>query len=319
MLLTASDPDIQTIIGRIHDKDLDLQPNFQRGEVWPLSKKKKLVDSILRNWHVPPIHTVVIPSTGKQEVLDGQQRLAAIRDFVENKFRVDGSIAPHDPEIKTLDGLYYRKLPEPVRRRFNSFQIRFLRITEYKPEEPGELFFRLNQITNITSAEQRNAFYGPVRDQIKALVKIFEDRGNNRETLGFSNSRMAYDDVLAKLLCALEDGRITAKLTASALANRFREDKAINDQIIRTAEIIIEMFSIIRKAKRSPTKFNKATLLSWFIFIAHFVVRQKEEKAVRYLCSFLDSFEAERFNPHLIEHLHSDIAFHFSLAVPNEP
>src|SRR3954469_11696763 len=54
MKLLPSDPDIQTIVGRIGSGDLDLQPNFQRGEVWTTSKKKKLIDSVLRDWHVPP-------------------------------------------------------------------------------------------------------------------------------------------------------------------------------------------------------------------------------------------------------------------------
>jgi uncharacterized protein with ParB-like and HNH nuclease domain len=77
MKMTPSDPDIQTIYSRICSGDLDLQPNFQRGEVWPTQKKRKLIDSILRDWHVPPVH-VVVSERGRQEVLDGQQRLAAI-------------------------------------------------------------------------------------------------------------------------------------------------------------------------------------------------------------------------------------------------
>jgi hypothetical protein len=162
--LQPSDPDIQTIVGRIRNGDLDLQPEFQRGEVWPLIKKKRLIDSILRNWHIPPIH-VVVDEEGRQVVLDGQQRLVSIRDFVDGKFAIDGSIEPSDASIKLLDGLSYETLPPEVRRSFDQFTIRVFRITDYSPEEPGELFFRLNQMTYLTAAEQRNAFFGPVRQQ----------------------------------------------------------------------------------------------------------------------------------------------------------
>lgn len=170
MRLLPSDPDIQTIVSRIKNGDYDLQPDFQRGEVWGDSKKRRLIDSVLRDWHVPPIHVVEVRETAKQEVLDGQQRLVAIRDFVNGVIKVDGKIQPFDDEIIKLDGMTYSELPEFWRRRFDQFTIRVFKITDYSPEEPGELFFRLNQPTNLTSAEQRNAFFGPARQQVKKLV-----------------------------------------------------------------------------------------------------------------------------------------------------
>ena len=60
---------------------MDLQPDFQRGEIW--THQKRLIDSILMGWRIPPIH-VVKSSEIIDEVLDGQQRLAAIRDFSDN-------------------------------------------------------------------------------------------------------------------------------------------------------------------------------------------------------------------------------------------
>jgi hypothetical protein len=189
MKMLPSDPDIQTIVARINSGDLDLQPNFQRGEVWTTAKKRKLIDSILRDWHVPPVH-VVVGDKGKQEVLDGQQRLVAIRDFVHGVIKVDGSTEPHDPAIERLSDLTYGQLPADVKRAFDQFTIRVFRLTDYKPGEPGELFFRLNQMTYLTAAEQRNAFFGPVREQVRSLVDQFES-SPAASLIGFSNRRMA--------------------------------------------------------------------------------------------------------------------------------
>src|SRR6187399_1311903 len=105
-----SEPDIQTIYQRIQAGDLVLQPDFQRMEVWSTSKKQRLVDTILRAWNVPPLH-VIESSNGRQEVLDGQQRLAAIRNFVNNMITIDGSIDPPDPSISAVGGLNYSQLP----------------------------------------------------------------------------------------------------------------------------------------------------------------------------------------------------------------
>lgn len=111
MRLLPSDPDIETIVSRIKSGDIDLQPDFQRGEVWSQAKKQRLVDSVLRDWHVPPIHVIEDVQSRKQEVLDGQQRLVAIRDFVDGEFALDGKIEPLDDGLALLHGHKYRDLP----------------------------------------------------------------------------------------------------------------------------------------------------------------------------------------------------------------
>lgn len=104
MHLTPSDPDIATLYRKIRGDRLDLQPNFQRGEVWGKGKKQRLVDSVLRGWHIPPIHVIQVPSSERQEVLDGQQRLAAIRDFIEGQFPINGEQEPLEKYIQHLMG-----------------------------------------------------------------------------------------------------------------------------------------------------------------------------------------------------------------------
>ena len=91
MRLIPSDPDVETVVGRIADNSLNLQPEFQRGAVWSRQKQRLLIDSILRNWYVPPLH-VVRTEDDRQEVLDGQQRLTAIYEFTQGFYpdSVDG-------------------------------------------------------------------------------------------------------------------------------------------------------------------------------------------------------------------------------------
>ena len=267
MRLLPSDPDIKTIVSRIESGDVDLQPDFQRGEVWSDAKKQRLIDSILREWHVPPIHMIEVAETAKQEVLDGQQRLVSIRDFVRNAITIDGRIEPYDPAIEALHGLQYRQLPDQWRRKFDQFTIRVFRIIDYRPGEPGELFYRLNQPTNLTAAEQRNAFFGPARQQVKILVDYLESLGADKDFVGFSNSRMAYDDVIARLCVSIENGTLREKVTAAVLANRYRSDQPFDTNAYGAAERAIAIFAGLRSYINRPIRFNKATLFSWLYFI----------------------------------------------------
>jgi hypothetical protein len=203
MRLDQSSVDLSTLADKIEKGELDLQPNFQRGQVWSEAKKKRLVDTVLRQWYIPAIHIVVNDALDKEEVLDGQQRIRSIIEFMRDQFAVDGNIEPHDENIVRLDGLTYSSLPDQVRSKFRRFAITTVRLRDYRPEEPGELFFRLNQLTALTAAEQRNALIGEPRNQIRVLSDALEERVGDRK-LGFSNARMNYDDVLSRLAMALE-------------------------------------------------------------------------------------------------------------------
>lgn len=268
MRLLPSDPDIQTLYGRIVQKKIDLQPDFQRGEVWTEEKKKTLIDTILRGWHVPPIHIVVVEDTGAQEVLDGQQRLVAIRDFIAGEFAVNGYCDPLNENMQAIDGLFYKELPEKLKNNFDNYAIRQFLIVDFEPGEPGELFHRLNQHVRLTPAEKRNAFYGPIRAQVKELVALMGTLGIDKNNLGFSNSRMAYDDVLSKFLIFLERRSLREKVTETDVTSLFRREEGFEKSLIDEATHTLECFAKVLLALSSnKVKFNKATFLSWLLFI----------------------------------------------------
>ena len=268
MKLTPTEPDIRTIVDRIDRGDIDLQPDFQRQEVWSKTKQKRLIDTVLRGWSIPPIH-LVESSGNRLEVLDGQQRLAALRDFLNNRFSIDGRITPVDSVIENLHGKFYRQLDAPDRRHIDQYPIRCFRITDFNPEEPSELFYRLNQPTMLTAGEQRNALFGPAREQLKQLVHKFDELGNDKESLGFSNLRLAYDDVLARLLYFLEAGSFGAKSTEARISERFRSQDSFSQSVYDKAEAALVFFSVARDTAESY-RYNKASLLSWLLFFSRF-------------------------------------------------
>lgn len=268
MQISQSDLELETIFSRIKRKDIDLQPDFQRGDVWTRSKKRKLIDSILRGWKIPPVHVIEDRENSIWYVLDGQQRLTSIKDFIDNKFPVDGYVIPLDPDIAQLDKIYFSELPDVWRRKIFSYEVRFIRIKEYRPEEPAELFYRLNQPTILTAAEQRNAFYGKSRDQIKHLVEKLTIATGGKSSLGFSNSRLAYDDVIAKLCIFLESRSIWNNVNSNTLTEKYRDIEGFDTIALKKAEEAIDMLADTLKIIGKPVRFTKASLLSWLYFIA---------------------------------------------------
>jgi len=71
---------------------LSLSPKFQRRGVWKPTARSFFVDSLLRGMPVPPVYLREMQSPERdrviREVVDGQQRIAAVLDFMEGRYRL---------------------------------------------------------------------------------------------------------------------------------------------------------------------------------------------------------------------------------------
>lgn len=75
---------------------LTLSPYFQRNLVWRDAHKRDFIDTILRGYPFPQIFLARGPidldsMEACQCVVDGQQRLSAIRDYIEGRLEIGGS------------------------------------------------------------------------------------------------------------------------------------------------------------------------------------------------------------------------------------
>ncbi|KZY84353.1 hypothetical protein A3741_16205 [Oleiphilus sp. HI0069] len=276
---------------------LDLRPDFQRGEVWSSAKKKLLIDSILRGWQVPPIHTVKV-SGNNSEVLDGQQRLTAIRDFIENKFAIDGSIEPYDDDIYRLNKKKYKELSSEDKAKLDHYKLKIFEITEYNQGEPGELFHRLNQSVKLTSAEQRNAFFGTIRDQVSGLVGKMKSFEIDKEVLGFSNSRMAYNDLLTRVCYLLENESLRTVINDRSLTDRYRKEEGFPDNVLNAVDVALEFLASVREKQTQQSQslnLTKASSLNWIYFISDEFLSAPNFDGDRYLEAFWNLELAKTF------------------------
>jgi len=85
-----SDPPIGALCMKYEAGDLVLDPIFQRRKVWEDSRSSRLIESVILE--VPlPVFYLAEESDGKEEVIDGQQRLNAFFRFLHNEYSLTGS------------------------------------------------------------------------------------------------------------------------------------------------------------------------------------------------------------------------------------
>jgi len=90
---------ISEFFERYQLKKYNFDPEYQRrGDVWDENKQAFLIDSILKNYPIPPIflHQEIDGSTGATiyNIIDGKQRLSTILKFINNELEL-----PQDYDI----------------------------------------------------------------------------------------------------------------------------------------------------------------------------------------------------------------------------
>jgi hypothetical protein len=154
---------------------MELRPFYQRRPRWDATRQSKLIESFIMNIPVPPLF-VYESDLAKYEVMDGQQRITAIRDFYTNRLELEG--LEQWPE---LNGRIYEKLPAEIKKGIDRRSISYfvlLKESAVTSEEEAllrqQVFERLNTGgVRLSKQEIRNSIYhGKFNSLLLDLVKL---------------------------------------------------------------------------------------------------------------------------------------------------
>lgn len=182
------DVDISTVnlgsvIEQLENEEIDLQPDFQRAtDVWDKTKKSRLIESILLGLPLPSFYFSEDSVTKKLSVIDGLQRLCAIRDFIlkDNNLE-DDNLEDDKPLVlqnlqflKNFEGKTYSELERPDVRRIKALKITMNILRKTTPNEVKFIIFqRVNTAGEpLTQQEMRHALnQGEAASFIKELAE----------------------------------------------------------------------------------------------------------------------------------------------------
>lgn len=157
---------IRSLKSQVDDGTLILADKFQRRQVWDLSKSSRLIESLLLNVPIPVCYFAELED-GSYSVIDGQQRLTAIYQFLSNDFTLRGLKV-----LRELNRKSFKQLEIPYQRYINSRTIRCIVIVkESHPDIKFDVFERLNSgFVPLNAQELRNSVYrGKLNDLILEL------------------------------------------------------------------------------------------------------------------------------------------------------
>lgn len=158
-------------------KELIIDPEYQRNNVWGTTQRNELIESILMGIPIPIIY--LFESTdGTKQIIDGRQRISAIIDFLNNKIKLKN--------LKILTGLnnkFFKDIEPKLQGIFEDFQMSFYIIQPPTPERVKyDIFDRVNRGgTKLNSQEMRNALYRGASTQ---LIKEIADSDEFKKVTG---------------------------------------------------------------------------------------------------------------------------------------
>lgn len=265
---------------------IDLEPIFQREEVWKIKKQQYFLDTILRNWGTPKIYLATRKRDGGEDYylcIDGKQRLTAIFDFLNNKIRLSKKFSPG------FNGELYKNLRKSVQDKINDYPLTIEKVFDASDHELGELFKRLQLGLALNSAERLRADANQMTRFVNSLTK-------NK----FFSLRVALDDyryahfAVAAQICLLE---ISGRIVSAKYGNLEKFFAAYPDfdnrsfEAKKIKEVLRYLSSIFKN--HSPEISNRASIISAFILISELMKRGNIRGKEPLLTKFFKKFNVD--------------------------
>ena len=288
---------IMTLMNHIKNQKrngLDLQPTYQRGYIWNKDFKEKLIYSLTKRY---PIGNIIIRNleepnekNAKSEVVDGQQRLTTIYNFMNDNFSVSGDTARKIIEenidyyeeeqtkkviAKILDKfrrnkkieLKFSEFPSELKADINAFPLSLTFISNASTEQVSEYFRFVQNQERLKAGEIIDSF--PDTYLEKYLKKI-KNKNKLLEILCFKDDRKEFEKIFYSIFGILEN-KIKLGGTDKNIKEyvRNKEDN-FSEEIKKQINNMITNLNFILKLpnQKIEINFNKRYLKSLLLLCA---------------------------------------------------
>lgn len=186
---------INDIYEKFNDEVWIVDKAYQRRKVWGIKDNIRLIETILLELVIPEIFIWdcdTDPLTGKTltHIVDGQQRINAVFEFIQDKFKLQNKYLISD-EIKKLYGnLTFSQLPDDIKKKIWTYEISVVNLnSNFSLDEIKNMFYRLNLTDySLNEQEKRNSMdsaFGKAAESLADLdfwikYKIFSPRDIRR-------------------------------------------------------------------------------------------------------------------------------------------
>lgn len=167
---TVAEYPISVYVARFEDDETGrfFVPEYQRKLAWRPHQQSEFIESLLVGLPIPFLFFYQMPD-GRMEIVDGSQRMRAMRAFLKEGMRLSDLVL-----LPELNGFAFNDLPPDRRNKLEDTTIRTIVLdTGTDPSTRAEMFARINKSGTVANEAEirRGSLPGPVTELIRELAE----------------------------------------------------------------------------------------------------------------------------------------------------
>ncbi|MBI3723690.1 DUF262 domain-containing protein [bacterium] len=200
---TSQSPNVRSVMDEMDDGTYVI-PDYQRdSSQWEIEKKSRFVESIINNLTIPPliVYPEDDPASGleRRQVVDGQQRLTTIREFLKDQFALASAadVEYADNVSALIAGKKFSQLDPRIQKQIEKYTLNLIVLPKNIDLSLRlEIFRRINEAgVPLSAHDLRLATFGASdRVQLIRLAGIFDlQREGSRRMIDSAKKRFGLD------------------------------------------------------------------------------------------------------------------------------
>ncbi len=233
---------VKELYNKVRDGQIISDIELQREIIYSTEKQELVIDSIAKDYPLPAFY-LWENNDGRLEVLDGKQRIEAIRRFYENDIMYQGLLWKE-----------WNKKDPSLQDKINNTELSII-ICSGKEEKKREIFNRINTLgVPLSEYEVLNGLYAG--EYLRGLSKYVEQDVSAKKILGDSKRGKSKVKLL-DFICSIQHNKDKKEYVEQHKDSPFVNDQTLVSKYIKFVASVFEDYASLPILLRLAVKYIK--------------------------------------------------------------
>lgn len=249
----------------------------QRNKVWSRDQQSMLIHSLIEGYPVPETHAREDVADGMNWMVDGQQRVSTLIDFVGDNFEITNNTPLAFNEVD-ISGYVFSELAKCLQDKILQSKIKVVKLRNINDDQLAEMFYRLNNGSPLKPIELTRALLGSTMNIIREVsdMTFFSDMLSMTDT---ARNRFVDQELIMQTVSVLSqaDISLSTKDIREFMLTSEEEKITTNIELLKVLTPYMEQ-AFVNMDEKARKKCLKKTNVPMLFAMAKEVVHYNSDK-----------------------------------------